>query len=116
MSLFSSLKSEAATVLLWGDRWWLPRHQLPVPFTEIMDPVTGRMRVRMVDVESDRPSPFAQSLLFGAETPARAAPEPSSVEIFSSPGESRECVEIVRRVIDLAEAGVPFDRQAVPCL
>ena len=34
MSLFSSLKSEAATVLLWGDRWWLPRHQLPVPFAE----------------------------------------------------------------------------------
>jgi 6-phosphofructokinase len=27
---------------------------VPVPFDEIMDPVTGRMRVRMVDVESDR--------------------------------------------------------------
>ncbi len=26
----------------------------PVPFTKIMDPETGRMRVRMVDVESDR--------------------------------------------------------------
>lgn len=26
----------------------------PVPFAQIMDPVTGRMRVRMVDVESDR--------------------------------------------------------------
>lgn len=55
----------------------------------------------------------AQELLFGAETPARAAPEPASVEIFSSPGESRECVEIARRVVDLAESGVPFDRQAV---
>lgn len=32
MSLFSSLRSEPLTVLLWGDRWWLPRHQLPVPF------------------------------------------------------------------------------------
>lgn len=35
MSLFSSLKSEATTVLLWGDRWWLPRHQLPVPFGDL---------------------------------------------------------------------------------
>ncbi len=26
----------------------------PVPFADIMDPTTGRMRVRMVDVESDR--------------------------------------------------------------
>lgn len=34
MSIFTSLKSDPATVLLWGDRWWLPRHQLPVPFAE----------------------------------------------------------------------------------
>lgn len=34
MSLFSSLKSDATTVLLWGDRWWLPRHRLPVPFAD----------------------------------------------------------------------------------
>jgi 6-phosphofructokinase 1 len=27
---------------------------VPVPFQEIMDPKTGRMRVRMVDVASDR--------------------------------------------------------------
>jgi 6-phosphofructokinase 1 len=26
----------------------------PIPFREIMDPHTGRMRVRMVDIESDR--------------------------------------------------------------
>jgi ATP-dependent phosphofructokinase / diphosphate-dependent phosphofructokinase len=29
-------------------------HFVPVPFDSIMDPSTGRMRVRMVDVESDR--------------------------------------------------------------
>jgi len=29
-------------------------HFVPVPFDEIMDPHTGRMRVRMVDVNSDR--------------------------------------------------------------
>lgn len=27
---------------------------VPVPFAQIMDPVSGRMRVRMVDIESDR--------------------------------------------------------------
>jgi hypothetical protein len=35
------------------------------------------------------------------------------VVIFSAPGESRECVEIVRRVLALASDGVAFDRIAV---
>jgi hypothetical protein len=30
-----SLKSELITVLLWGDRWWLPQHKLPVPFADL---------------------------------------------------------------------------------
>lgn len=34
-------------------------------------------------------------------------------EVFSAPGESRECVEIARRVLAFAQAGVPFDHQAV---
>jgi len=42
----------------------------------------------------------------------RAELDPS-VEIFSAPGESRECVEIARRVLHAAEAGIPFDRMAV---
>lgn len=32
MSIATWLKSEP-TVLLWGDRWWLPQHKLAVPFT-----------------------------------------------------------------------------------
>ena len=35
------------------------------------------------------------------------------VVIFSAPGESRECVEIVRRVLALAREGIAFDRMAV---
>ena len=35
------------------------------------------------------------------------------VVIFSAPGESRECVEIVRRVFALAREGIAFDRMAV---
>ncbi len=36
-----------------------------------------------------------------------------SIEIFSAPGESRECVELARRVLAEAEAGIPFDRMAI---
>ena len=45
-----------------------------------------------------------------------AAPEAQlddQVVIFSAPGESRECVEIVRRVFALAQEGIAFDRMAV---
>jgi ATP-dependent helicase/nuclease subunit B len=45
-----------------------------------------------------------------------AAPEAQlddQVVIFSAPGESRECVEIVRRVFALAREGIAFDRIAV---
>lgn len=55
----------------------------------------------------------AQRHLFGAAPAESAPPEPERVEVFSSPGESRECVEIARRIVALAEAGIPFDRQAV---
>ena len=40
-------------------------------------------------------------------------PNDHSVAFFSAPGEGRECVEIVRRIRDLALEGVPYDRMAV---
>ncbi|HEY1817237.1 MAG TPA: PD-(D/E)XK nuclease family protein [Kofleriaceae bacterium] len=36
-----------------------------------------------------------------------------SLAIFSAPGESRECVEIARRVVRAAEGGMPFDHMAI---
>ncbi|HEY7288039.1 MAG TPA: PD-(D/E)XK nuclease family protein [Vicinamibacterales bacterium] len=55
--------------------------------------------------------------IFSSERPATRArsPErsPHSVSLFSAPGEGREAVEIVRRVLDEAQAGVPFDEMAV---
>lgn len=46
-----------------------------------------------------------------------AAPSPSplgeDVVVLSAPGESRECVEIARRLQGWARAGVPFDRMAI---
>jgi CRISPR/Cas system-associated exonuclease Cas4 (RecB family) len=55
--------------------------------------------------------------VFSAERPAERArsPEqsPFSVSLFSAPGEGREAVEIVRRALDEAERGVPFDEMAI---
>lgn len=42
-----------------------------------------------------------------------AGPSDESVSILSAPGESRECVEIARRILQQAEKGVPFDRMAI---
>lgn len=37
----------------------------------------------------------------------------ATLPFFSAPGEARECVEIARRVVERARAGVPFDEMAV---
>src|SRR5262249_25686473 len=46
------------------------------------------------------------------DRPPEAQPD-NDIEVFSAPGEGRECVEIVRRVIALARNGMPFDRIAI---
>ena len=53
----------------------------------------------------------AQRNLF-AGTPDQPA-EDASIAVFSAPGESRECVEIARRIVEQARAGTRFDRMAV---
>ena len=50
--------------------------------------------------------------LFASEAPP-AGDVDDTVHVFSAPGESREGVEIVRRVLQEAERGVPFDAMAV---
>ena len=45
--------------------------------------------------------------------PGAAARAAGDVRLFSAPGEGREAVEIVRRVLDEAARGVPFDEMAV---
>jgi ATP-dependent helicase/DNAse subunit B len=54
-----------------------------------------------------------QRHIFNDAVAAPQAPLDDQVVIFSAPGESRECVEIVRRVLALASDGVAFDRIAV---
>jgi CRISPR/Cas system-associated exonuclease Cas4 (RecB family) len=50
--------------------------------------------------------------LFSPIAPPPAGPL-DEVELFSAPGEGRECVEIARRVLREARRGVPFDRIAI---
>ncbi|HEX2463747.1 MAG TPA: PD-(D/E)XK nuclease family protein [Thermoanaerobaculia bacterium] len=52
--------------------------------------------------------------LFAPETPPSARDgSVDDVELFSAPGEDRECVEIVRRIHARAEQDVPFDEMAI---
>ena len=51
-----------------------------------------------------------QSRLFSSAAGVEAA---VLDDLFSAPGEARECVEIARRVLEVARAGTPFDRIAV---
>ncbi len=53
-----------------------------------------------------------QTWLFSPAAPPVGALD-SSVQVLSAPGEGREAVEIVRRVLQEAAAGVPFDEMAV---
>lgn len=53
-----------------------------------------------------------QTHLFEGDTTRESAPD-DSVVVLSAPGESRECVEIARRCLQLAASGVRFDRIAV---
>ena len=52
-----------------------------------------------------------RNLFARREPPGR---EPTGeVRVFSAPGESRECVEIARRILQEARAGIRFDEIAV---
>jgi RecB family exonuclease len=50
--------------------------------------------------------------LFASSRPPERTPR-GDVRLFSAPGEGRECVEIARRIMEEARAGLPFDEVAV---
>ncbi len=51
--------------------------------------------------------------LFSAAAPAAQRLLDGSVELFSAPGEGRECVEVARRLVAHAKAGIGFDEMAI---
>lgn len=50
--------------------------------------------------------------LFSSDAPPAATPD-ASVQMFSAPGEGRECLEIARRMLACAAEGIRFDEMAV---
>ncbi|MBS1119385.1 MAG: ATP-dependent nuclease, subunit [Deltaproteobacteria bacterium] len=77
---------------------------------ELMVDAVGDVQ-RIDDGSPARSLGRVQALLFKPE-PTLAELD-DSVAIFSAPGESRECVELARRVLREAERGVRFDQMAV---
>jgi CRISPR/Cas system-associated exonuclease Cas4 (RecB family) len=51
--------------------------------------------------------------LFTSSVPPRQREPDGSVELFSAPGEARECIEIARRMLAHARDGISFDEMAV---
>jgi RecB family exonuclease len=71
----------------------VPAERLPVP----PEPATlARLQTHLFEKSEPEPAPLGDD-----------------VALLSAPGESRECVEIARRIHRLADAGVAFDRIAV---
>lgn len=53
-----------------------------------------------------------RAFLFNDEPPEERELD-GSLELFSAPGEGRECVEVARRILREARRGVPFDQMAI---
>lgn len=82
-----------------------PSGEQPAPATPATD--LHRLQTRLFQVGPGEAAPPP-----GTAEP-RAPRGDGTVEVFSAPGEHRECVEIARRIVAEAEGGTPFDRIAV---
>ncbi len=75
----------------------------------------GLANVVVDEIDASAPSLRAidrvQTGLFAEQTQGGALD--ASVAILSAPGESRESVEIARRIVTAARSGTPFDRMAI---
>ena len=96
--LVSSLRGEVLAVAPLADLAAISRalSAVPQPLAEPAHGSLARVQQRLFTEGVEEPAPLGDD-----------------VQIFSAPGESRECVEIARRIRREAEAGVPFDRMAV---
>jgi ATP-dependent helicase/nuclease subunit B len=75
------------------------------------------LRVELENLDDGDSSPGnlarLQRHIFNEETISDILAPDGQVVVFSAPGEGRECVEIARRILDLAKGGLAFDRMAV---
>ena len=71
------------------------------------------LRVEPLDVDSPASSLARLQMHLFEDRTSDPASLGDDVVVLSAPGESRECVEIARRLLGYAAEGVPFDRMAV---
>ncbi len=72
----------------------------------------ARVEVEADDAPSETDIAHLRRYIFASEHPPLRQ-RAGDVSLFSAPGEGREAVEMVRRVLDEARRGVPFDEMAV---
>jgi RecB family exonuclease len=102
-----------------------PKALLTIPAADVATRrrVSDRMDVPIEDLDQDPTNDQGdvsagalsrlQRYLFNEQANPQPATPDSEIEVFSAPGEGRECVEIARRIVALAREGVPFDRIAI---
>jgi ATP-dependent helicase/nuclease subunit B len=81
-------------------------------------PSTARLAALGADAERGEESgdgdlPSLRRYLFETELEPPQRTSDGSLELFSAPGEGRECVEIARRILKEARRGVRFDEMAI---
>ena len=92
-----------------------PNTLMTVPFGDLqaLDRLASLgLQAEVLEQKGDSDLVALRRYLFASRRP----PERTStgdVRLFSAPGEGRECVEIARRVLEEARAGVAFDQMAV---
>ena len=92
-----------------------PETLMTIPFGDLT--TLDRVRALGTEIEVIPPAgdtdltALGRYLFATRQPPEREAT--GEVRLFSAPGEGRECVEIARRILDEARAGVRFDEMAV---
>jgi len=109
--LESTIEFELATHLITA----APETLITVPFGDLatLDRlVTLGVPIQILEPTGETDLVALRRSLFSTRQPPEREPR-GDVRLFSAPGEGRECVEVARRVLDEARAGVRFDEMAV---
>jgi RecB family exonuclease len=92
-----------------------PSTLMTVPFGDLqaLDRLASiGLEAEVLEQKGDSDLVALRRYLFASRRPPERTPN-GDVRLFSAPGEGRECVEIARRVLEEARAGVAFDQIAV---
>ncbi|HEU4938633.1 MAG TPA: PD-(D/E)XK nuclease family protein [Vicinamibacterales bacterium] len=92
-----------------------PRTVLTVPFGDLqaLDRLASiGFEPEVLEQKGETDLVALRRYLFASRRPPERTPK-GDVRLFSAPGEGRECVEIARRILEEARAGVAFDEVAV---